>query len=322
MYSAINPSDLAAYLKEADRVAFRSHARVASRNNIKWARILASRLLSYDEEIEEPGGSASWLAAQFLLARNLGSITRSVSRIRFEQGELSKTFRSAPDVISLLFLRRYGVDLNTLQSCMQKYPRVFSAPASVSISSGHSFLKRGKKIAQNSTGLGGFKLTDDQWAKIRRLFPDTTDPISRRGRPAWSARQILDALFWKVAQGTDWYSLPAGSPSPPTCRRFMKSCTNDGRILLTYLFLYQDLLDRTQMQGDEGMLEQLLEYFYISPGLLIQIKTGLAISNSGLEIWQLNTARLFLQFAYELIRRFRLEEHNPYFPLDISPIQP
>jgi hypothetical protein len=45
------------------------------------------------------------------------------------------------------------------------------------------------------------------------------------------------------------------------------------------------------------MFEQLRKYFFIDPGLLIQIKPDLAISASGLEIWQLNTARLFLQFA-------------------------
>jgi hypothetical protein len=142
MYSAINPSELTGYLTEVDRVAFRSHTQIASSDNIKWARILASRLLSYDEEIEEPAGSASWLAAQFLLARNLGSITRSVSLIRFEQGELSKAFCSAPDVIFWLFFRRYGVDLTALRACMQRYPQLSSGPASSSISSGHSFLKR------------------------------------------------------------------------------------------------------------------------------------------------------------------------------------
>ena len=165
-------------------------------------------------------------------------------------------------------------------------------------------------------------LTDPQWAKIMRLFPASTDPIPHPGRPAWTARQILDAIFWKVARGADWDSLPADSPSPPTCRRFMKSCTRDGRLLLAYLFLYQHLLDSDRVQGTEGTFEQLHKYFYISPELLIQIKPGLAISTSGLETWQLNTARLFLQFAYELICRFRREEHNSYFPLDNSSIQP
>ncbi len=310
MYAVVNPSELAFYLKEMDHIAFDSRTGFSPKKNIRSARVLNYRLLSFSDDNEEPADSASWLASNILICRSLGSITRSVSLLRFEQIELSRTFRSAPDVIFLYYCRQHDIDIPILRACMQKYPAPSPSSALPSISSGHSFQKTDKKIAQKSTGLGSFILTDEQWAKVRHLFPTSNPASPACGRPAWSSRQVLDAIFWMVAQGVDWDSFPVGFPSSATCRRYMGSWINDGRLLLVYLHLYNDLMTR----GDQAVFEGLNNYFYIDLLQRIQIKKDFLPTPPGLATWQLDTTRLFLQFAYQIIQRIRREDKNPRFP--------
>jgi len=40
------------------------------------------------------------------------------------------------------------------------------------------------------------KLSDEQWERIRRYFPEENHPTSRAGRKPVPARSILEAVLW------------------------------------------------------------------------------------------------------------------------------
>lgn len=313
MYAAVHPSELAVYLKEVDKIAFDSHTGLFPEKNIDSGRLLTSDLLWLSDEYKDPADSPSWLASEFLISRSIGSIVRSVSRVQFEHAELFKAFHSAPDVIFLYYFRQHGVDLPTLRAWMKKISAPpFSTSSSSSLRSGHSFQKKTCKSDQNSNTLGSFSLTGEQWSKIQPLFPNPAFIPPARGRPPMSPRRVLNAILWKEAEGIGWESLPACFPSQATCIRFMASCTQDGRLPLVYLLLYEDLLKRTQ--AGPAAFDAIDEYFFMDLTHRVQIKKHFPRGIPQLETWQLDTARLFLQYAYELIRYFRRKEKYLHFP--------
>jgi transposase len=313
MYAAIHPSELAVYLKEVDQIAFDSRTGFFPEKTIDSARLLTSSLLSYSDDHADPADSASWLASEFLICRSIGSIMRSVFPLQYEHAELSKAFYSAPDVIFLYYFRHHGVDLNTLRGWMRKIPALSSPTSpSGSFGSGYSFQKTARKSGQKSGSLGGFLLSGEQWSKVQHLFPNPAHASRTRGRPRWSTRKVLDTILWKTAEGIEWETLPFGFPSKRTCTRFMESCTKDGRLPLVFLLLYEDLIQRTQ--SGPVAFDAIDEYFFLDPTYRVQIKKHFSRGIPELETWQLDTARLFLQYAYELIRYFRRKEKYRRFP--------
>jgi transposase len=50
-----------------------------------------------------------------------------------------------------------------------------------------------------------YELTDEQWEKIRDLFPSNE---GRRGTPWNDHRQTLNGMFWILCSGAPWRDLP------------------------------------------------------------------------------------------------------------------
>ena len=48
-------------------------------------------------------------------------------------------------------------------------------------------------------------LSDEQWARLRPLFPP---PSQGRGRPRQDDRVIVDGIIWRLATGVPWRDLP------------------------------------------------------------------------------------------------------------------
>ena len=63
------------------------------------------------------------------------------------------------------------------------------------------------------------ELTDEQWLRIRPLFPRKDLEHSGAGRPRQLARDVLEGILWVLRTGAHWHDLPDCFPSYQTCHR-------------------------------------------------------------------------------------------------------
>ncbi|MGC2967797.1 transposase [Paraburkholderia aspalathi] len=73
----------------------------------------------------------------------------------------------------------------------------------------------------------GYSLTDDEWTRVRHLFPERA---STRGRPPKDVRPILDAILWVCRTGEKWHRLPPGFASQQTCYLKYMAWKNNGTL--------------------------------------------------------------------------------------------
>jgi len=90
------------------------------------------------------------------------------------------------------------------------------------------------------------RLSDVQWERIRKHFPEENIPDGRPGRKPVPARQVLDAVLWILNTGAQWHMLPQCYPNYKTVhRRFQQWCQQEVlRAILT------DLANALRAQGD------------------------------------------------------------------------
>ena len=71
-------------------------------------------------------------------------------------------------------------------------------------------------------------LTDAQWERIRRHFPEENIPDGRPGRKPVPGRRVLEAVLWILNTGAQWHMLPQCYPNYKTVhRRFQRWCERD-----------------------------------------------------------------------------------------------
>jgi putative transposase of IS4/5 family DUF4096 len=72
------------------------------------------------------------------------------------------------------------------------------------------------------------RLSDLQWERIRRHFPEENIPGGRPGRKPVSTRQVLEAVLWILNTGAQWHMLPQCYPNYKTVhRRFQAWCRSE-----------------------------------------------------------------------------------------------
>ena len=72
-----------------------------------------------------------------------------------------------------------------------------------------------------------FKLTDSQWFRIARFFPN--QPMTRRGgRPERDNRACFEGILFVLVSGIRWKDLPKEFPAYATCWRRFKKWVEDG----------------------------------------------------------------------------------------------
>ena len=78
-------------------------------------------------------------------------------------------------------------------------------------------------------------LTDEQWERIRKHFPEEHIPDGRAGRKPIPTRHVLEAVLWVLNTGAQWHMLPQSYPNYKTVhRRFQTWCCNEIlRLVLT-----------------------------------------------------------------------------------------
>ena len=71
-------------------------------------------------------------------------------------------------------------------------------------------------------------LTDVQWERIRRHFPEENIPDGRPGRKPVPTRRVLEAVLWILNTGAQWHMLPQYYPNYKTVhRRFQRWCERE-----------------------------------------------------------------------------------------------
>jgi transposase len=69
-------------------------------------------------------------------------------------------------------------------------------------------------------------LTDEQWDRVRDLFPEP----ARTGRPPADRRMIVDGILWILRTGSPWRDLPEEFGPWQTAWRLFDQWNNDGTL--------------------------------------------------------------------------------------------
>ena len=98
-------------------------------------------------------------------------------------------------------------------------------------------------------------LTDAQWEKIRRHFPEENIPAGRPGRKPVCTRRVLEAALWILNTGAQWHMLPQCYPNYKTVhRRFQRWCQEEvlRDVLCT---LANELREQNQLDESECFID-------------------------------------------------------------------
>jgi transposase len=63
------------------------------------------------------------------------------------------------------------------------------------------------------------RLTDEQWERIRKHFPEELIPDGRPGRKSIPTRHVLEAVLWILNTGAQWHMVPQSYPNYKTVHR-------------------------------------------------------------------------------------------------------
>jgi transposase len=99
------------------------------------------------------------------------------------------------------------------------------------------------------------RLTDEQWERIRKHFPEEHIPEGRPGRKPIPSRRVLEAVLWILNTGAQWHMLPQSYPNYKTVhRRFQTWCRDDilRRLLMD---IANELRDRGELDEEECFID-------------------------------------------------------------------
>ena len=104
------------------------------------------------------------------------------------------------------------------------------------------------------------RLSDEQWERIRKHFPEEHIPESRPGRKPVPTRKVLEAVLWILNTGAQWHMLPQCYPNYKTVhRRFQQWCREEVlRNVLT------DLANTLREQGEIDERESFIDAMFAS----------------------------------------------------------
>ena len=93
------------------------------------------------------------------------------------------------------------------------------------------------------------RLSDEQWERIRKHFPEEHVADGRPGRKPIPTRRVLEAVLWILNTGAQWHMLPQSYPNYKTVhRRFQTWCSNE--------VLRRVLTDVANELRDKGVLDE------------------------------------------------------------------
>ena len=156
------------------------------------------------------------------------------------------------------------------------------------------------------------ELTDEQWALIAPLF-EKANVIQTRGRPARSAREVLNGVLWILRSGARWQDLPERFPPYQTCHRRFQEWVKDGTLKKVLEVLAQDLLERGRLDLSETFIDG--TFIAAKKGASeLERPSGAKVRNS----WQWQTALVFLSpFTQKVLLRMKSSLLKKPLPSDL-----
>jgi hypothetical protein len=289
MYSACNPSSLAAISATLDSIAI--ERRLSPRTALRHIPTLQYMV----SEGFQPTQDRRLLLTQMRLVVKLTGFSAALKKdkyLLFEREDIRLVAAAASSfpLIEGLFLK-FGVPRDT-DSFREKLDK--------------SDLKSAHQLGTSQPFLEEplySYIPECQWAVIEPLLPPR-EKTTRRGRPPADPRPLLGAIFWKFSHAARWQDLPASCPPMLTCQRYYRRLSLSGCLFNIYYRLYMDFLQHPGLD-----LPTLVEkgVFYIVDHK-VTIRSGLPGT------WYLRTALLFLQLAYQVYHlvddKFMLEWHR------------
>ena len=99
------------------------------------------------------------------------------------------------------------------------------------------------------------RLSDQQWERIRKHFPEEHIADDRPGRKPEPTRRVLEAVLWILNTGAQWHMLPQSYPNYKTVhRRFQTWCSNEVlRCVLTDIA--NELRDKGALDEEECFID-------------------------------------------------------------------
>lgn len=100
------------------------------------------------------------------------------------------------------------------------------------------------------------ELTDEQWAVLEPLIPETVRRADGRGRPQkHNNRAALNGILWVLRTGAAWADLPDRFPSASTCFRRFSRWVRAGVLRKILEALARDLEERGQIDLAECFID-------------------------------------------------------------------
>lgn len=103
------------------------------------------------------------------------------------------------------------------------------------------------------------KLTDAQWAKVKRILPVRKKPWFKKdrkgGRPPADDRQCFEGILWILWTGAPWEELPPRYGAKSTVHRRLQKWTEDGILEKLWRTFLAQLDEKKQIRWNECFVD-------------------------------------------------------------------
>jgi transposase len=99
------------------------------------------------------------------------------------------------------------------------------------------------------------RLTDEQWERIRKHFPEEHIPDGRAGRKPIPTRHVLEAVLWILNTGAQWHMLPQSYANSKTVHRRFQTWCRDEILCRVLTDIANELRDRGALDEEECFID-------------------------------------------------------------------
>lgn len=141
-------------------------------------------------------------------------------------------------------------------------------------------------------------LTEEQWNRLKPLFPSPKNKEDGRGRPRRDPRDVLNGILWVLRTGAPWKDMPPRYPPYQTCHRWFQKWAQDGVFKQILSELAEDLCKR----GGIDIRETFIDGSF-TPAKKGAILSAIQSAAKAPRSWPLQTLLVFLSpLTYTALR--------------------